>query len=199
MIEIDDKIIATEVITGRFSCDLGACKGGCCVEGNGGAPLELSEMEEYEEHYDSYKEYLTADGIAAIHEQGYGVMDYEGELTTPLIDGAECAYVTTDKDSTWCAIERAYVEGKCSVNKPISCHLYPIRLTQLKSGAVGLQYHRWGICRAAEILGAAKNIRVFEAVRDAIVRRFGSDFYDQLTEVKQYIDKENEIHAEQNR
>ncbi len=199
MIEIDDKIIATDVITSRFCCDIEACKGICCVEGNAGAPLELTEMEEYEEHFETYKPYMTEKGIQAIEEQGFGIMDFEGDLTTPLIDDAECAYVISENGNTWCAIEKAYREGKCPVNKPISCHLYPIRLTQLSNGTTGLQYHRWNVCRMAEIKGAKCGMRVFEAVKDAIIRRFGNDFYDQLTEVAEYIDRENELHTKSNR
>ncbi len=199
MIEIDDKIISHDVITAHFCCDIAACKGQCCVDGNAGAPLELTEMEEYEEYFNAYKEYLTPEGITSLEEQGFGIMDFEGDLTTPLIADAECAYVTRDGNSVWCAIERAYREGKCPVNKPISCHLYPIRLTEFRNGTVGLQYHRWNICRAAEMLGASKKVRVFEAVKDAIIRRFGEDFYDQLTEVAQYIEKENELHSLSNR
>ncbi len=199
MIEIDDKIIATDVITSRFCCDIAACKGECCVEGNAGAPLELSEMEEYEEHFDTYKKYMTEAGVKALEEQGFGIMDFEGDLTTPLIEDRECAYVIDENGSTWCAIEKAYRAGECPVNKPISCHLYPIRLTTLRNGMTGLQYHRWSICRAAEILGAKSGVRVFEAVKDAIIRRFGENFYQQLSEVAEYIEKENELHTNSNR
>lgn len=196
MIEIDDKIIATEVVTARFCCDVALCKGECCVEGNSGAPIELSEAEEYEQHYEDYKRYLTPEGVEVIGSEGFAVVDYDGDLTTPLINGAQCAYCTIEGDLTWCAIERAYRRGECSVNKPISCHLYPIRLTSLKNGVTGLQYHRWGICRSAEIKGAQCGKRVFENVKEAIIRRFGSDFYAQLEEVADYIDKEDELHTQ---
>lgn len=196
MIEIDDKIIATEVVTARFCCDVALCKGECCVEGNSGAPIELLEAEQYEEHYDSYKKYLTPEGIEAIGSEGFAVMDYDGELTTPLVGEAQCAYCTIEANSTWCAIEKAYRAGECPVNKPISCHLYPIRLTHLKNGVTGLQYHRWSVCRSAEIKGAQCGRRVFENVKEAIIRRFGEDFYAQLEEVAEYIDKENELHAQ---
>ncbi len=196
MIEIDDKIIATEVITGYFCCDLDVCGGACCVEGNSGAPLLEEEMEGYDSNYQSYKPYMTCEGVEAIDQQGFGVVDYEGDLTTPLLNGQgdqPCAYVINEDGMVWCAIEKAYRKGECSVNKPISCHLYPIRLAKLKNGMTGLQYNRWSICQGAEKMGKEKGVRVFQAVKDALVREFGEDFYLQLQEVADYIDKENEL------
>ncbi len=202
MIEIDGKIVAGDVITSHFCCDISKCKGQCCVDGNSGAPLLQSEMEEYERHFDTYSEHLTPEGLEALGSQGYGVVDYEGDLTTPLFGGrgeSECAYITVQDGISWCAIEKAYREGKCPVNKPISCHLYPIRLSELKNGFVGLQYNRWDVCSGAEILGEAKGVRVFQAVREAIERHFGTEFYEQLQEVADYIDKEDELHTLTNR
>lgn len=199
MIEIDDKIIASDVITSKFCCDISACRGECCVEGNAGAPLEDGEDDLLRSHYDYYKQYMTADGIRAIEEQGFAIRDYDNDLTTPLVNDAECAYAIQEGNSTWCAIEKAYRAGQCAINKPISCHLYPIRLTKLSNGMTGLQYHRWKICRSAEICGAQKGVRIFEAVREAIERKFGPEFYEQLTEVAQYIEKEDELHSTTNR
>ncbi len=201
MIEIDDKIVAGDVITAHFCCDIEQCNGQCCVEGNSGAPLLEDEMKEYEVHYDTFKEYMTPQGIEAIEKQGFGVMDFEGDLTTPLFEGrgeAECAYIIKDNGIAWCAIEKAYREGKCPVNKPISCHLYPIRLTHLRNGFTGLQYNKWDVCAGAELLGESRGIRVFQAVREAIERHFGKDFYEQLQDVADYIDEENELHDNAN-
>ncbi len=199
MIEIDDKIISTDVITAKFCCDVAACKGECCVEGNAGAPLELSEAEEYEEHFDSYKQYMTPEGLKVIEDEGFAVVDYDGDLTTPLVNDAECAYAIKENGATWCAIEKAFRRGECAVNKPISCHLYPIRLVQLNNGTTGLQYHRWSVCRSAEINGAKCGKRVYQNVKEALIRRFGEEFYQQLEEVAEYIDKEDELHATQNK
>lgn len=199
MIEIDDKIIATDVITAKFCCDITACAGECCVDGNAGAPLEDGEDDLLCAHYDYYKQYMTAEGVAAIEEQGFAINDYDGDLTTPLVGDAECAYAIREGAATWCAIEKAYRRGECSINKPISCHLYPIRLAKLNNGMTGLQYHRWKICRSAEICGAKNGVRVFEAVREAIERKFGTEFYEQLAEVALYIEKEDELHASSNR
>ncbi len=197
MIEIDDKLIATEVITAHFSCDLGACGGACCVEGNSGAPLLQSEMESYTAHYQTFRPYMTPQGVEAIEAQGHGVVDHDGDLTTPLLGGhgdAPCAYVIEENGKVWCAIEKAFRRGECPVNKPISCHLYPIRLGQLSNGTTTLMYNRWAICRAAQELGKAQGTRVFQGLKEAIERHFGPEFYEQLQEVADYIDTENELH-----
>lgn len=199
MIEIDDKIVSVDVVTARFCCDIAACAGECCVEGNAGAPLQGDEAEQYQEHFESYRPYLTVEGLAAIEQQGFAVIDYDGDLTTPLVGDAQCAYAIKEGRATWCAIEKAYRNGQCKVNKPISCHLYPIREVKFQNGTYGLHYHRWSVCEAAEVLGARRGVRVFEAVGEAICRRFGQEFYEQLKEAAQYIDKEDELHSHYNR
>lgn len=142
MIEIDDKIVSTDLLRECFACDLGACKGICCVEGNAGAPLETDEVDTLEEEYPNYKPYMTPEGIRAVEAQGFMVVDEDGDYTTPLVDDAECAYAYTEEGITFCAIEKAFREGKTTFRKPISCHLYPIRLMNFSNGTVGLNYHR---------------------------------------------------------
>ena len=145
MIEIDDKIVSTDLLRECFACDLGACKGICCVEGNAGAPLETDEVDTLEEEYPNYKPYMTPEGIRAVEAQGFMVVDEDGDYTTPLVDDAECAYAYTEEGITFCAIEKAFREGKTTFRKPISCHLYPIRLMNFSNGTVGLNYHRVGL------------------------------------------------------
>ena len=128
MIQIDDKIVSTEILTTRFCCDLPRCKGICCVEGNAGAPLEADEVDTLEAEYETYKPYMKPEGIEAVERQGFMVIDEDGDYTTPLIGEAECAYSFEQDGITFCAIERAYNAGKTTFIKPISCHLYPIRL-----------------------------------------------------------------------
>ena len=146
MIEIDDKIVSADLLRDCFACDLAACKGICCVEGNAGAPLETDEVDTLEEEYPNYKPYMTPEGIRAVEAQGFMVVDEDGDYTTPLVDDAECAYACTEEGITFCAIEKAFREGKTTFRKPISCHLYPIRLMNFSNGTVGLNYHRWSIC-----------------------------------------------------
>lgn len=148
MIEIDDKIVSLDLLRECFACDLSRCKGICCVEGNAGAPLEIEEVATLEAQYETYKPYMTPEGIAAVERQGFMVVDDEGDYTTPLVGDAECAYSYTENGVTLCAVERAFREGRCSFRKPISCHLYPIRVVRFSNGTLGLNYHRWEVCPA---------------------------------------------------
>lgn len=193
MIQIDDKIISLELFTARFCCDLRACRGECCVEGNAGAPLDEEEIALLEEEWDNYASYMTPEGKQAVEEQGVAVIDEDGDLTTPLVNGAECAYTINENGVTWCAIEKAWSEGKTPVRKPISCHLYPIRLVRLSNGLTGLQYHRWDVCRAAEILGAQKGEPLYKTLKEPIIRRFGEAFYNEMEACEQELKKMGKI------
>ena len=189
MIQIGDKIISLEVLESKFCCDLGKCKGICCVEGNAGAPLEADEIDTLEEEYEAYKPYMKPEGIEVIEREGFMTVDSDGDYTTPLIGDAECAYSFEENGITFCAIERAYKEGKTHFIKPISCHLYPIRLVNFSNGTTGLNYHRWNVCNDARKLGKKCGIPVYRSVKDAIVRRFGTEFYQALEEAERYITK----------
>lgn len=193
MIQIDDKIISLDLYTARFSCDLGACRGECCVEGNAGAPLDEEEIAVLEEEWDNYAPYMTPEGKQAVEEQGMAVIDEDGDLTTPLVNGAECAYTIQENGVTWCAIEKAWSEGKTPFRKPISCHLYPIRLVRLSNGMTGLQYHRWEVCRAAEMLGAKKGEPLYKTLKEPIIRRFGEAFYNEMEACETELLKMGEI------
>ena len=190
MIEIEGKIVSDDILTESFACDIAQCKGQCCVDGNAGAPLEIDEVDILEEGYLQYKPYMTPEGIAAVEEQGFMVVDIDGDYTTPLVGDAECAYSYTENGVTLCAIEKAYLKGECSFRKPISCHLYPIRLVNFSNGEVGLNYHRWNVCSSACKLGKELGIPVYKAVKDAIIRRFGEDFYAALEAAEQYFKEE---------
>lgn len=189
MIQIDDKIISTEILTTRFCCDLARCKGICCVEGNAGAPLEADEVDILEEEYEAYRPYMKPAGVAAIEKQGFMVIDEDGDYTTPLINDAECAYSFEEDGITYCAIERAYNEGKCSFIKPISCHLYPIRLVTFGNGSIGLNYHRWSVCHDALTLGKEKGIPLFRMLKAPLIRRFGAEFFDALCAAEKYLNE----------
>lgn len=193
MIEIDDKIVSLDLLRECFVCDLQRCKGLCCVEGNAGAPLEAEEVELLKAEYEHYKPYLTGEGIAAIEQQGFMVLDEEGDLTTPLVNNAQCAYAYTENGITLCAVERAYREGRCGFRKPISCHLYPIRVVRFSNGTLGLNYHRWEVCRPAVACGRKAGIPVYKALREPIIRRFGEEFYKALEAAEEYL-REQEPH-----
>lgn len=192
MIEIDDKIVSDDILREPFLCDLKRCKGACCVEGDAGAPLEEGEAAVLENQYPNYAPYMTEEGRRAVQQQGFAVLDADGDLTTPLIGGAECAYSVTENGVTLCAVERAYRDGRCGFIKPVSCHLYPIRVVRFSNGSYGLNYHRWHICSPAVTCGRRAGIPVYKALREPIVRRFGEDFYKALECAEELLCKEAE-------
>lgn len=187
MIEIDDKIVSADLLHECFMCDLAACKGACCVKGNAGAPLEAEEVDILEREYENYKPYMTPEGIAAVERQGFMVIDEDGDYTTPLVDDAECAYFCRENGITFCAIEKAWKEGRTAFQKPISCHLYPIRLVRFSNGTTGLNYHRWSVCEPARICGKKSGIPVYKALHEPIVRCFGEAFYEELEAAETYL------------
>lgn len=178
---IDDKLISDDLFEVQFVCDLAACKGACCVQGDGGAPLEDSEAQVLAVEYRAIKPFLRQEGISAIEEQGLYVSDADGDLLTPLVDNAECAYAVFRQDGTaLCGIEQAYRAGSTTFHKPISCHLYPLRITTLSDGSLALNYHRWAICAPACRCGSELKVPVFRFLREAIIRRFGETFYREM-------------------
>ena len=190
MISIDDKIISIDLFTQKFMCDLACCKGECCVDGNSGAPLEADEVDVLEREYEAYKPYMKPAGIAAVERQGFMVVDTDGDYTTPLIAGAECAFSFEEDGVTLCAVERAWKEGLTPFRKPVSCHLYPIRVAKFSNSTYGLNYHRWNICAAAVECGERHGIPLYKALSEPLVRRFGEDFYASMEEAAGYISKE---------
>ncbi len=180
MIEIDDKIVSEDLLLEHFACDIAQCKGICCVEGNAGAPLEIEEVDILESEYSKYKPYMTPEGIEAVEAQGFMVVDEDGDYTTPLVNDAECAFSYSENGVTLCAIEKAWRKGECTFMKPISCHLYPIRLINFSNGGVGLNYHRWSVCHSACANGKKLQIPVYKSLKEPIVRRFGEEFYSAL-------------------
>lgn len=183
MFQLGKTIVSEDLIDKDFVCNLHACKGECCIAGEAGAPLEKEEVEILKEIYEDVKPFLRPEGIAAIEKQGTHILSSKGELETPLVDGAECAYVTfTDKGIASCGIEDAYNAGKVNFRKPISCHLYPVRV-QSYSEFAAVNYHKWPICDDACVLGKELQVPVYKFVKDALVRKFGEDWYNELEKV----------------
>lgn len=195
MIEVEDKLLSEDLFEEYFCCDLADCKGACCIEGDSGAPLEIEEIALLEDTIDAIKPYMTEKGIKAIEKDGVFTIDSDGDYTTTLIDGGECAFVFRDKGIALCAIEKAFRDGKIENIKPISCHLYPIRRKRF-SGGEGLNYHRWSVCSGAVRNGTIKKCKVYEGVKSAIVRAYGEEFYGHLVEIDAIIEK-GEIEYEQ--
>jgi len=182
MIQIDDQLISLEVIEEAFVCDLTACKGACCVEGDAGAPLTDDEVGILEKEYPNFQSYMREEGKASVAAQGTSVKDSDGEWVTPLRDGKECAYTVFDEKGTaMCGIELAWKDGKTSFRKPISCHLYPIRTKQYKDFEA-INYERWDICSAACSLGKELKAPVYKFTKDALIRKYGEQWYTALEE-----------------
>jgi len=180
MIAIEKTLVSEELLDQAFVCDLQACKGACCVEGTGGAPLEEEEIQLLEELYPKYEDYLTPEGKAAIESQGFGVKGEDGGLETPLIDGAACAYIAYDDDGTAkCGVEQAHLQGAFEWQKPISCHLYPVRVSRYPSFEA-VNYHRWQICDPACALGESLKVPVYKFLKAPLLRKFGAEWYAQL-------------------
>jgi hypothetical protein len=190
MIIIDNKVINIELIQEQFVCDLDACKGACCWEGDYGAPLEEAELDILKELYPKIKPYLTPEGIDAIEHQGTSVYTpQEKEFSTPLLkDSPACAYLTyDDKGIAKCGIEKAYEDGAIDYHKPISCHLYPVRVKQMPNPDFeALNYDRWDICSAACSKGKKLQVPIYKFVKNALVRKYGEDFYEQLEATAAY-------------
>lgn len=183
MIQIDDKLISEDIFAKEFVCNLSKCKGACCVEGDIGAPLEIEEKKILDDIFDKVKPYLRPEGVKAIEEQGTAVIDpQDGEWVTPMVDGMECAYVIFDeKGITKCGIEKAYEDGAVEWQKPISCHLYPIRVQEY-STFTALNYHVWPICSDACDLGKELQVPIYKFLKTPITRAYGEEFYSTLSE-----------------
>ncbi|PUZ28242.1 DUF3109 domain-containing protein [Chitinophaga parva] len=183
MIIIDDKYISDEVVEEQFVCNLNACKGACCVAGDCGAPLNKQELKTLKKIYPAVKPYLRAEGIAEIEKTGYHTIDDEYGYVTPIVNGGICAYATVDENGiTGCGIEKAYNDGKVDFKKPISCHLYPIRVKKYDTWEA-VNYDRWDICKAACKNGKALKVPVYRFLRDAIIRAYGTEFYEVLDKI----------------
>jgi len=192
MIQIGDIIVSRDLFDKHFICHLKECEGNCCVFGDSGAPLEDYEAEALAGDINKIKPYLRAEGRRAVSEQGAWIIDMEGDKVTPLIGREECAYVVFEDKIARCAIEQAFEEGSIGFRKPVSCHLYPIRVSKLKHGKA-LNYHRWSVCEPARILGEDKGLPVFRFLKDAIVRVYGEDFYEELEVVYQEMCRDNRM------
>jgi hypothetical protein len=183
MFQLGKTIVSEEIIENDFVCNLSACKGACCVAGEAGAPLDKEEVKILEEIYPKVKPFLRKEGIAVIEQEGTSISSEWDELETPLINGADCAYVIFDnKKTALCGIEEAYNSGVIDWKKPLSCHLYPIRVKEYSEFSA-VNYHKWEICDDACSLGKELQVPVYKFVKQALVRKFGQDWYHELEKV----------------
>lgn len=180
MIVIEKTIVSDSLIEQEFVCHLDKCKGACCVEGISGAPLEEHELAIIEDVYDKVKPFMTAAGVREIEKQGKHIIDSDGDLVTPLIDGKkECAYTIFENGIAKCAFEKAYYDGVTNFKKPISCHLYPVRITK-HNDYDAVNYEKWSLCKPACTLGKSLGVPVYAFLKEALIRKYGEDWYNQL-------------------
>lgn len=189
MLQIDDTIVSFDLFDECFVCDLATCKGICCVEGDAGAPLEEDEIEKLQEILPVVWEDMSEAAKEVVRQQGVYYVDEEGDAVTSIVDGRECVFACVDGGTYKCAIEKAYREGKIDFYKPISCHLYPVRLKKYRD-FTAVNYHRWSVCGCARTLGRSLQVPVYKFLKEPLVRRFGMEWYRQMEiaekELKRY-------------
>ena len=192
MIQIDDKIVSQDLFEVLFVCDYDTCKGECCVEGDSGAPLEPGEAEELRRCLPEVRHLLSPAALEVIEEQGVSYFDEDGDEVTSIVRGRDCVFTTYDEQGRCaCALEKVYNEGKTTFIKPISCQLYPVRLTKYPS-FTAVNYHKWSICKCALKLGRKLQVPVYQFLRAPLIRAFGEEFYSQLEEVAALLQAERE-------
>ena len=191
IIQVGDVLLSSDILTERFCCDLSACKGQCCVEGDAGAPVTLDEIAEIEDCLDEVWGDLSASAQAVIDKQGVAYTDKDGDLVTSIVRGKDCVFTYYDDiddfdthkpihDCCLCALEKAFRTGKTRFCKPVSCALYPIREKRLGNDLIGLNYNRWEVCKMAVVKGEHEDILLYQFLRGPLVRRFGEEWYDEL-------------------
>lgn len=187
---IGDILVSSEILLEYFCCDYESCSGACCIEGEGGAPLQRKECALLGRNYPKYREFMGKDGRAEVESDGFFRIGADGDYETPLLGhGEECAYTMFEGANCLCAIERAHSLGKCTFVKPISCRLYPIRASRLSNGLTALNLHRWDICNCAFEKGRREGIRVYQFLRQPLTDAYGKDFYGQLSAAAQMMAK----------
>lgn len=180
IMQVGNVLLSPDIFTVKFCCDLQKCKGACCVEGDAGAPVTLDEIGQIEGSLDIVWHDLAASAQSVIDRQGVAYTDRDGELVTSIVQGKDCVFTCYDKGSCLCALEKACREGRSAFVKPISCALYPLREKTFPDGTVGLNYHRWSICKDALSKGKELDLPLYKFLKEPLVRRFGSEWYDEL-------------------
>ena len=188
MIQVQDKIISLDIFEKHFVCDLNACKGACCVEGDSGAPLLKEEEKILDEIYEKVKPYMRKEGITEIENQGVAVYDLEGDLTTPLINNRECAFVVEENGINLCSIEKAFLNSKIDFKKPISCHLFPIRIKEYRDFDA-VNYEDIKICKPACECGSKLEIPIYVFLKEPLIRKYGEAWYNELLEAVKLLKK----------
>ena len=180
MLQIGKTIVSLDILEQEFCCDLQECRGACCVEGDSGAPVTLEEVKQIKELYTQFEEYLSERNRAEIKKQGFSITDADGDLVTPLINNNECVYSFTDDEGiTNCAIEKTFLEKGSSFKKPLSCHLFPIRITEYKRFDA-INYQQLEICKPGRNCGTNKKIHLWQYLKEPLMRKYGKKWYHDL-------------------
>lgn len=183
ILQIGNVLVSPDILTEKFCCDLEKCKGVCCIEGDAGAPVTLDETMEIESVLDTVWNDMSASAQAVVDRQGVAYTDRDGELVTSIVNGKDCAFTCYEGGCCLCALERAHRNGKTPFAKPVSCALYPIREKDFGNGTVGINYHRWKVCKDAVRKGRRLNLPVYRFLEAPLTRRFGKEWYQQLTDL----------------
>ena len=190
MFVIGDTLVSLDVLEKEFCCDLDKCRGCCCIEGDAGCPVTDEELKQIEQLLPDLLPQMTSEAREVVAQQGLSYLDPSGERVLSIANGKDCVYARTDHNGwCYCLIEKMSKNHQLSINnqqftKPISCHLYPVRLTQV-GNRVGVEYHRWDICHCARVLGKKKHIPLYQFLREPLIRRFGEEWYNELSLVAQ--------------
>ncbi|MBV5312592.1 MAG: DUF3109 family protein [Prolixibacteraceae bacterium] len=188
MLEIGRTIVSLDILEKKFLCDLLKCKGACCVEGDSGAPVTPDEVRIIEESYSEVESYISENHRRAIKEQGFAVIDIEGDLVTPLVDNLQCAYSFEERGIIKCGIEKAFLDGKITFRKPVSCHLFPVRITEYKRFDA-VNYEQIDICQPGRDCGKSEKLPVYVFLKEPLIRKYGEEWYEQLTYAAENLPK----------
>lgn len=194
ILQVGDVLLSPDILTECFCCDYEKCRGACCIEGNAGAPVTPEEIGEIEDALDTVWDELSPEAQAIIRQQGVAYIDQQGDLVTSIVNGKDCVFTCYEDDSCLCAIEKACRAGRIKFLKPMSCSLYPIRVKLFSNGTVGLNYHRWDICRDAVVKGRELGMPVYRFLAEPLRRRFGNEWYDELCELADQLRAEGFDH-----
>ena len=196
IVQIDNVLVSSDILTENFCCDLTKCKGDCCIEGDAGAPITLDELEQIEENLETVRHEMSVPAQLVVEAQGVAYTDQEGDLVTSIVNGKDCVFTCyndieidgeTVKNCCLCAYEKAYREGKIKWQKPISCALYPIREDTLSNGLTALAYHRWHVCKDAVKKGNELKMPIYKFLKEPLTRRFGEEWYQALCEAAENL------------
>ena len=179
MLEIDKTLVSLDIIEKQFCCNLEKCHGACCVIGESGAPLEEEEKVPLADAYPIARRYMTSQGVESVENQGWYIVDNDGDTVTPLMEGGACAYSYNKKGTTYCAIEKAWFNGLVDFRKPVSCHLYPVRITKYEAYDA-INYEKNEICKSALKSGKKQHIYLYQFLKDPLIRKYGIQWYNQL-------------------